>query len=107
MILPPSESLVGFRRGDESPFKLFYARPSASAVKLGIIADGRSIVRFQVRAPAPALKSYASGFIDTWSILADGRNTTVAPRVNSTGMMVLGGGIQLLIPNSPTLLTMI
>jgi hypothetical protein len=107
LTLAPSETVIAFRLGNESPFKLFYTRPGASKFTSGINPGGRSIVRFQVRAPAPALESYTTGAIDVWTVPAEGQPTTVAPRGNTTGVMALGGAIQLIIPNSPSLLTMI
>ena len=103
-VLPVGERLIAFRSGNESPFKLFYTRPGASKYSSGINPAGRSAVHFTVRAPAPALETYTSGVVDVWTVPADGQHTTVAPRANSTGVMVAGGGIQLIIPRAPQVL---
>jgi hypothetical protein len=107
LTLSPPEAVIAFRVGNESPFKLFYTRPGASPYGSGINPAGRSIVRFRVRAAAPALKSYTTGAIDVWTVPADDQPLTVAPRSNTTGFMAAGGGIQLIIPRSHERLAMI
>jgi hypothetical protein len=103
-LLPVGERLIAFRTGSESPFKLFYTRSGASKYSSGINPAGRSAVHFTVRAPAPALESYTSGVVDVWTVRADDQTLTVAPRANSAGVMVAGGGTQLIVPRAPQVL---
>ena len=103
-LLSPADRVVAFRVGNESPFKLFYTRAGASAFSSGINPNGRSIVRFAVRGTARALESYTSGTVDVWTIPAEDQPLTFAARANRSGVMVGGGGTQLLIPRSYTLL---
>ena len=98
--LTPRDNLIAFRAGNESPFKLFYARAGASQHSSGINPHGRTAVRFSVRTPCPALESYTTGAKDVWSLVADYQKLSVAPRAGSYSVTAFGGGIQLLIPNS-------
>jgi hypothetical protein len=98
--LTPADHVIAFRLGNESPFKLFYTRAGASPMRSGINAAGRTIVRFRPRVPAPALESFTTGTIDVWTVRADDQPLTVAPRANTAGVMVAGGGVQLIIPRS-------
>lgn len=98
--LQTGEELVAFRIGNESQFKLFYARPGASKYNLGVNPAGRSIVRYRVRMPAPALEAYTTGAIDFWTQTQAGQVTTVVPRANTTGVMAFGGDVQLMVPRS-------
>jgi hypothetical protein len=101
------EPLIAFRVGNESPFKLFYARPGASPHTSGINPAGRQIVRFKARVGAPALESFTTGAIDVWTIPGDAQPMTVAPRANSTGVMVAGGGSQIIVPRAYTVLEIV
>lgn len=95
------ERLVGFRNKPRDLGALFYARSGASPHTSGIVASGRSIERYRACRPAPALQSYAAGAIDFWtSTNLPARKLTIAPRANSVGVMVAGGGLQLLIPHA-------
>jgi hypothetical protein len=105
--LQPGERLVGFRTGVESPFKLFFARRGASAHASGINTAGRGPVSFVVRVAVRALESSTTAAKDTWTRMAPGQQASVAPRakkwfgdVAAFGMMVRGGGGQLIIPES-------
>jgi hypothetical protein len=100
LMLTPADRVVAFRVGNESPFKLFYTRSGASQFTSGINPAGRTLVKFKVRAAARALESYTAGTIDVWTLPAQGQMLSIAPRANSTGVMVAGGGVQLLIPRS-------
>ena len=100
LTLTSADSVIAFRVGNESPFKLFYTRSGASPHSSGINPAGRSAVRFRVRTAAPALESYTTGAIDVWTVPAREQQLTVAPRANSTGYMAAGGGTQLIIPRS-------
>jgi len=102
--LEPGERIIAFRTGSESPFKLFYTRPGASMHTSGINAARRGVTHFKVRVAAPALETFTSGAIDVWTTPADGQPTTVYPRGDTTGVMVAGGGIQLIIPRSTQVL---
>jgi hypothetical protein len=103
--LNPGERVIGFRTATESPFKLFFARRGQSPHRSGINTSGRGPVHFVVRSPAPALESSTTGAIDTWTPRKPGQETTVAPRAKKWygkefGVMVAGGGGQLIIPES-------
>lgn len=100
VLLTPADRVIAFRLGNESPFKLFYTRAGASPARSGINSAGRAIVRFRPRVPAPALESFTTGTIDVWTVPADNQPLTVVPRANTTGVMVAGGGVQLIIPRS-------
>jgi hypothetical protein len=104
LTLTPGERVIAFRVGNESPFKLFFTRRGASQHASGINPAGRSIVEFTVRALAPALQSYTTGTIDVWTVPGDHQPLSFAPRANKSGVMVAGGGIQLIIPRSFTVL---
>jgi hypothetical protein len=106
-MLRTGERLVGFRTGTESPFKLFFARRGASAHASGINTAGRGPVSFVVRVPVRALESSTTAAKDTWTRMAPGQPASVAPRAKkwfgddaAFGTMALGGGGQLIIPES-------
>jgi hypothetical protein len=106
-LLSPADRVVAFRVGNESPFKLFYTRAGASPFTSGINPAGRTMVRFAVRGTARALESYTSGTIDVWTFPAEDQPLTFAARANRSGIMVAGGGTQLLIPRSYALLQVV
>lgn len=105
--LTPADRVIAFRVGNESPFKLFYTRPGASPYSSGINPHARSVVRFRVRGMARALESYTSGTLDVWTVPAEDQPLTFAPRANRSGVMVAGGGTQLIIPRSFAVLQMV
>jgi hypothetical protein len=105
--LKANEPVIAFRVGNESPFKLFYTRPGASQYSSGINPAGRSVVKFVVRIPTQALESYTTGAIDVWTLPASDQALSIAPRGNTTGVMVPGGGVQLIIPRSPSVLLVV
>lgn len=106
--LQANTRLIGFRVGNESPFKLFFARRGASMHTSGINAWARGAVHFVVRAPVRALESATAGTKDSWTAMeTGGAKVGIAPRAHklshaqhSFGIMVLGGGRQLIIPES-------
>jgi hypothetical protein len=103
--LLPGERLIGFRTGTESPFKLFFARRGASPHRSGINTAGRGPVHFVVRIPVQALESFTTSAKDTWTPMTPGQRVSPAPRARKWfgqefGVMVLGGGGQLIIPES-------
>lgn len=103
--LQAGERLLGFRTGSESPFKLFFARRGASMHSSGINTTSRGPVHFVVRTPVRALESFTTGTKDTWTPMKPGHRVGVAPRAQKWfgkefGVMVLGGGGQLIIPES-------
>ena len=100
VLLSPGDRLLGSRSASESQFKLFFTRPGQSKYSSGINPEGRSAVHFTVRSAVWALESYAAPAIDTWTPLAVGQRSTVAPRANSTGYMASGGAVQLIVPES-------
>jgi hypothetical protein len=99
-MLAPADRVVAFRVGNESPFKLFYTRGGASPFASGINPHGRGIVRFEVRGNARALESYTTGTLDVWTIPSEDQPLVFAARANRSGVMVAGGGTQLIIPRS-------
>lgn len=103
--LTPGERVIGFRTGSESPFKLFFARRGASMHGSGINTIGRGPVHFVVRTPVRALESNTTGTKDSWTRTAPGQNVGITPRAQKWfgkefGIMVQGGGGQLIIPES-------
>jgi hypothetical protein len=103
--LSPGERLIGFRTPTESPFKLFFARRGQSAHRSGINTASRGPVHFVVRSSTPALESSTTGAIDTWTHRRPGQAVSIAPRAKKWygvefGVMVAGGGGQLIIPGS-------
>jgi hypothetical protein len=97
--------VLGFRTGNESPFKLFFARRGASMQASGINTAGRAPVHFVVRGSVRALESSTAGAKDSWTRTAPGQRMSVAPRAKKWfgkefGVMVMGGGGQLIIPES-------
>ena len=108
--LAPGERLIGFRTPTESPFKLFFARRGSSPQSSGINTAGRGAVHFAVRTTVLALESFTTGTIDTWTprrFTPDDPHQAlaVAPRAKKWfgkefGVMVSGGGQQLIIPQS-------
>jgi hypothetical protein len=57
-------------------------------------------VRFSVRGSARALESYTTGTLDVWTVPSEDQPLVFAPRANRSGVMVAGGGTQLIIPRS-------
>jgi hypothetical protein len=105
VVLSPGERLIGFRTPTESPFKLFFARRGQSRHTSGINTESRGPVHFTVRSAVPALESYTTGAIDTWTARRPGQAVTVAPRARKWfgtefGVMAIGGGGQLIVPES-------
>jgi hypothetical protein len=101
--LRAGERLIGFRTETESPFKLFFARRGASAQTSGINTARRGPVHFVVRTPVRALESNTTGAKDTWTRTAPGQRLSVSPRAkkgHEFGVMAMGGGGQLIIPES-------
>ena len=104
--LPPGHRLMGFRSGNESPFKLFFAPIGSSPEVLGITSAGRKSVYYTVRSPVRALQSFTAGVKVTWGTSAPGR-VGFAPRANkwfgedfAFGVLASGGGRQLIVPES-------
>lgn len=105
VLLNPGERVIGFRTPTESPFKLFFARRGQSPHTSGINTVSRGPVHFTVRAVVRALESSTTAAIDTWTPCQAGQSVTVAPRARKWfgrdyGVMVSGGGGQLIIPES-------
>ena len=103
--LQTGERLIGFRTETESPFKLFFARRGSSPHSSGISTSGRGPVHFVVRERVRALESSTGGTKDSWTPVAPRQVVGVAPRAQKWfgkefGVMVLGGGQQLIIPES-------
>ncbi|MCA9132830.1 MAG: hypothetical protein KDA45_06735 [Planctomycetales bacterium] len=103
--LQPGERVIGFRTGSESPFKLFFARRGASMHNSGINTANRGPVHFTVRSPVRVLESSTAGAIDTWTPMTAGQRVSPAPRAKKWfgqefGVVVSGGGGQLIIPQS-------
>lgn len=103
--LRQGERLLGFRTETESPFKLFFARRGASAQALGINTARRGPVHFVTREPVRALESSTGSTKDSWTPTVAGQSVGMAPRAQKWfgrefGVMVLGGGQQLIIPES-------
>ena len=103
--LAPGDRVIGFRTGNESPFKLFFARRGASMHSSGINVANRGPVHFTVRTAIRALESCTTGTKDTWTPAQVGQRIGFAPRAQKWfgkefGVMVAGGGGQLIIPES-------
>ena|SRR5688572_21888006 len=103
-VLTRADRIIAFRTGNESPYKLFYARSGASAFSSGINPAGRSVVRFEVRTTARALETHTSGTLDVWTLPASDQPRFTSVRQLSRGVMVAGGGTQLIIPRAHSLL---
>jgi hypothetical protein len=106
-LLTPADRVIAYRVGNESPFKLFYTRAGASPFNSGINPAGRSIVKFEVRSTARALESYTSGTLDVWTLPASDQLLSFSPRANRSGVMVAGGGTQLIIPRAHSVLRVV
>ena len=105
VMLRPGERVLGFRTGNESPFKLFFARRGASPYRSGINAAPRGPVHFVVRTPVRALESFTTGAKDFWTSTTPDQPATFTPRAKKWfgqefGVMAAGGGAQLIIPES-------
>lgn len=105
VMLRPGERVLGFRTGNESPFKLFFARRGASPHNSGINTARRGPVHFVVRTPVRALESFTTGAKDSWTHRTPGQPVSVTPRAKKWfgqefGVMAAGGGGQLIIPGS-------
>ena len=103
--LRSGDRVIGFRTGSESPFKLFFARRGASAHASGINTVGRGPVHFVVRDAITVLETSTGGTKDSWTRSAPGQTVGVTPRAKKWfgkefGVMVTGGGGQLIIPES-------
>lgn len=106
-VLTPADRVIAYRVGNESPFKLFYTRSGSSQHSSGINPAGRSIVRFEARTTARALETYTTGTVDVWTLPSSDQPLVFAPRANKSGVMVAGGGTQLLIPRAHSLLRVV
>lgn len=106
-VLTSADRVIAFRVGNESPYKLFYTRAGASPHSSGINPAGRSVVRFEVRSTARALETYTSGTLDVWTLPSSEQPRYIAVRALSTGVMVAGGGTQLIIPRAHSLLRVV
>jgi hypothetical protein len=105
VMLQPGTRVIGFRTETESPFKLFFARRGASLHASGVNTARRGPVHFTVRTQVCALESFTTGAKDTWTPPMPGQRVSVAPRAKKWfgqefGIMVTGGGGQLIIPDS-------
>jgi len=105
VLLQPGERVIGFRTATESPFKLFFARRGSSAHTSGINTAQRGPVHFTVRAAVRALESFTTGTKDNWTAMRPGQAVGMTPRAQKWfgrefGVMVIGGGGQLIIPES-------
>jgi len=105
VMLRPGERVLGFRTGNESPFKLFFARRGASPHTSGINIARRGPVHFVVRTPVCALESFITGAKDSWTPTMAGQPVSVTLRAKKWygrefGVMAAGGGGQLIIPES-------
>lgn len=103
--LNAGERVIGFRTGSESPYKLFFARRGASMHTSGINTADRGPVHFVVRAPVRVLESSTTGAKDSWTPMAPGQPVSPTPRAKKWfgkefGVIVAGGGGQLIIPES-------
>jgi hypothetical protein len=103
--LNPGDRVIGFRTASESPFKLFFARRGASMHSSGINTAERGPVHFKVREAVLALESFTTGTKDSWTPSQAGQRVGVSPRSKKWfgkefGLMVAGGGVQLIIPES-------
>lgn len=99
------ERVIGFRTETESPFKLFFARRGASAHASGINTATRGPVHFVVRTVVRALESHTTGTKDSWTKIEPAQRVGMTPRARKWfgqefGVMVMGGGGQLIIPES-------
>ena len=103
--LSKDEKVIAFRTRTESEFKLFYTRSGASKHTSGINPHGRIAVQYAVHNPTAALISYTTGAIDVWSVPAANQQSAIAPRALTYGVVVAGGGIQLIIPDAARNLT--
>lgn len=105
VVLRPGDRVIGFRTHSESPFKLFFARRGASPGSSGINTANRGPVHFVVRESVRALESSTAGTKDSWTPMVPGQAVGVTPRAQNWfgkefGVMVAGGGLQLVIPES-------
>lgn len=99
--LTKGTQLLAFRSQTECEFKLFYTRPGANPYSLGILANGRVAVQYEVSSDkAYALESRTTGTIDVWSVPTVVQSTMVSVKADKFGSMVSGGGIQLIIPSA-------
>jgi len=92
--LAPPDTLVAFRKCNEDPFKLFYARVGTPMQRLGLNPHAREFRRFRVARPAMALESRCAPALDTWT---DDRFYFNAN----------GGGTQLIVPASYGILELV
>ena len=105
VLLQPGDRVIGFRTETESPFKLFFARRGASMHSSGINIARRGPVHFTVRALVRALESSTGGTKDSWTPMVQKQSVSMTPRAKKWfgkefGVMVAGGGQQLVIPES-------
>lgn len=98
--------VIAFRHRNEQEFKLFYTRPGASMHASGINPNGRVPVQYRVHAATKVLETFTTGAIDVWSVRDSGQSLSLAMRANTVGVMVSGGGVQLIIPDAARTLTL-
>lgn len=106
--LRPGEILVAYRALKESPVRLFYTRKGYLGSELGVNFEGKVRKVFRVTASLPALESYTSSAIDTWSKVQPGQDFTLRKVYNpdtkqlewKASMVAPGRGLQLMIPDA-------
>jgi hypothetical protein len=103
--LKPGERLIAFRTGFESPYKTFFARRGASAEASGINTAFRAPVHFVVRMLVPALETFTTSVKVIHGRSMPGQRLSVTPRAkkwfdSEFGVTAMGGGRQLIIPES-------
>lgn len=91
VMLQPGEVIAAFRKGTESPFRLFYTKAGTSVHALGVNPSTRGFRRFRVRRPVTALQSRCASARDTWT-------------EPDHHYIATGGGMQLIVPDAENVL---
>lgn len=100
--LRPGEILVAYRSLNQNPLRLFYTQKGYAPQHLGLNLSGKVRKVFRVTTSMPALQSYATAAIDSWSRVEPGQDVVINPRSNELntefGVVTSGGGLQLMCP---------
>ena len=100
--LRPGEIVVAYRCLTQNPLRLFYTQKGYAPQNLGLNLSGKVRRVFRVTTSMPALQSYTTAAIDSWSRIEPGQDVVINTRSEQIetefGVVTSGGGLQLMCP---------